>query len=84
MVDATKQKETSQMSIARTTYVSTAEREDLMTKPVTLNGRPAIISGRLSPFAVVRTNDGDRGYVGEWSWHSVRHVIENNAGAFKL
>ena len=72
------------MSIARTTYVSTAEREALMSKPVTLNGRPALISGRLSPFAMVRTNDGPRAYVGEWSWHSVRHVIEENNGAFKL
>jgi hypothetical protein len=70
--------------IARTTYVSTEEREALMATPVTLNGRPALISGRLAPFAMVRTNDGERAYVGEWSWHAVRHVIETNGGAFRL
>lgn len=72
------------MAIARTSYVTTAEREEMMAKPVTLNGRPALISGRLSPFAMVRTNDGERAYVGEWAWATVRHVIESNGGAFRL
>lgn len=72
------------MTIARTSYVTTAEREELMAKPVTLNGRPALISGRLAPFAMVRTNDGNRAYVGEWAWATVRHVIEESGGAFKL
>ncbi len=72
------------MSIARTTYVSTAEREELMAKPVTLNGRPAAILGRLAPFAMIRTTDKAPAYVGEWAWSTVRHVIESNGGAFKL
>jgi len=72
------------MSTARTTYVTTAEREELMAKPVTLNGRPALISGRLAPFAMVRTNDGERAYVGEWAWPTIRRVIEENGGAFRL
>jgi len=71
------------MTIARTTYVTTAEREALMAMPVTLNGRPAAILGRLAPFAMIRTTDKAPAYVGEWAWATVRHVVENG-GAFKL
>jgi hypothetical protein len=33
---------------------------------------------------MIRTTDKAPAYVGEWAWHTVRHVIETKAGAFNL
>lgn len=62
----------------------------------TLNGQPAIIRGRLLPFAMVvpldRVPDGAKiipsalqrsaGPGIEYSWHAVDHVMRERAGAF--
>lgn len=47
----------------------------------TLNGEPAIISGRLHVFAVIRTLDGRM--VGHWSWLAVERIMQNG-GDFTL
>jgi hypothetical protein len=64
---------------SRGAAVNAANRYELMAAVVTLNGRPATISGARQPFALVRDDDG-RSY--EWSWSTVQRVVANG-GDFK-
>ena len=50
-------------------------------KPVTLDGRPATVSGFMLKFAKVRSLDGK--FSGEWSWPAAVRVVDNG-GAFYL
>lgn len=61
------------------------QKRDLMAKPVTLNGLPAIVSGACGPFAMVRTlSPAPRHHIsGQWSWPAVARVIQSG-GAFKI
>ena len=61
--------------------MTTIEKTDLINKRVTLNGAPAIISGRLQPFAMVRRLDGSQGY--EFAWETVRNIVKNRNGEFR-
>jgi hypothetical protein len=49
------------------------ERYDLMTATVTLDGKPAQISGAKQDHAMVRTYPDGNGY--SWSWDTVRDVV---------
>ena len=46
-----------------------------------LDGAPAIIAGRLLPFAKVATLDGKRSL--EWAWHTVNRVMRDRHGFFE-
>lgn len=61
------------------------EKRALMAQPVTLNGHPAIVSGALGPFAVVRTlAPAPHHHIsGQWSWPAVARVVQAG-GNFKL
>jgi hypothetical protein len=56
-------------------------RRELCAERVTLDGRPATISGYSQPFAMVRSLDGKSG--AEWSWETVARIVANG-GAFRL
>lgn len=58
-----------------------SERIALCSTKVTLNGKPAIITGYRTQFATVRTLDGTMR--GEWAWETVKHIVDNG-GHFKL
>lgn len=60
--------------------VSEKEKRDLVAAKVTLNGRPAVISGIKEKFAKVRQiPSGDSA---EFAWHTVRHIV-GKGGKFK-
>lgn len=42
---------------------------------VTLNGKPATVTGRLCSFAIVRTLDGSMAI--EWAWPAVERIVAN-------
>ena len=52
------------------------------TKGVTLDGRPAYISGRLCKFALVWCPDEDDMHQAYFSWDVVERIIKTNGGAF--
>lgn len=57
------------------------ERRELVdTKGVTLNGKPAVITGAGLDFAVVI--DMKTGLGAEWAWETVRRIVDKG-GAFK-
>ena len=58
------------------------ERRALMNARVTLDGHPAIISGALADFPVVRRLDGKGGSV-EFAWNTVANIVNNHGGAFR-
>ncbi len=59
-----------------------AERETLTEVNVTLNGKRARIVGTRMRFPKVATLDvGTPGI--EFSWETVKHIVENKGGAFK-
>lgn len=62
------------------TEARVAWRLALAEKPVTLNGKPAKVSGIRKPFATV-TQLGT-GLSAEWSWEAVERVV-NRDGKFK-
>jgi hypothetical protein len=47
---------------------------------VTLDGRPALVTGRRLPFAMVQRMDGSGGV--EFAWSTVANVIEHRGGRF--
>ena len=49
---------------------------------VTLDGRPATITGYQNKFATIRSVDGKLS--GEWSWAAVDLVIDKHDGKFTL
>lgn len=55
------------------------KKELSQTQNITLDGKPAIISGLRTDFALVRQIGG---YGFEWAWESVQNVIEKG-GNFK-
>ena len=59
------------------------EKRKLMEAKVTLNGEPARIIGAFGPFATVRTTEQTPAWAGEWTWETVRRVV-NTDGKFKI
>jgi len=55
--------------------------EQAQATPLTLDGLPARLRGRLAPFAIVCRADGKGGDV-EYSWDAVARIIANG-GAFR-
>ncbi len=51
-----------------------SEINRLIDSSATLNGKQAVICGRLNPFAVVRALDGS--ISAEFSWQAVSRIIE--------
>lgn len=51
------------------------------TPGITLNGRPAKISGVYNPTATIWTTD-DNSICGHWSWESVEKTIQHRGGRF--
>lgn len=61
--------------------MSLDERYELMyTKGITLNGKPATISGAKLLFPQVAALDGSCN--AEWNWTAIKHIITNNGGCF--
>lgn len=56
------------------------DRLDLISRDVTLDGKPAIITGRLCEFATVVTLD--RSISAEWTWLAA-HRIVHQGGRFR-
>lgn len=56
-------------------------KQELCSTPVTLNGKPAAISGTMMQFAMIR--ELGTGLGKEWSWEAVELVVSRRAGAFK-
>lgn len=56
-----------------------SQKDALTDTPVTLNGQPAAISGRLSLFPIVRTlkPQTERGqhYAAEFTWQAVARIV---------
>ena len=61
--------------------ISTDEKYTLIGSEVTLNGKPAKVSGRLQRFAMVRCLDGSEGY--EYAWPTVKNIVLNKQGNFR-
>jgi hypothetical protein len=61
--------------------VSIEDRRKLAEARVTLDGRPAVISGIQNDFAKVTVLDTGESYT--WSWPGVKRVIETAGGHFK-
>lgn len=59
--------------------VSYAERRALCEADITLNGRPAKISGACLDYAMV--TDRESGLGAEWSWPAVQRIVAKG-GAF--
>lgn len=57
------------------------QKRELVVKPVTLNGRPAVIGGVKCAFAQVATLDGTS--KAEWAWGTVARIVAKG-GQFKL
>lgn len=65
--------------------LSTEEKAALCEAKVTINGLRARISGYALSWAKVTVTEGPfKGASAEWSWHTVKHVVENCNGEFKL
>jgi hypothetical protein len=62
-------------------YVPLPDRCDLRVKPVTLNGKPAVISGLMEKYATVTCLETGEHY--QWSWPQVEYVITEKNGAFR-
>jgi hypothetical protein len=60
--------------------MSIQERHALMIAEVTLDGRPAIISGWALDYAQVRSLDG--ALSGEWAWTTAARIV-GRGGAFR-
>jgi len=59
------------------------ERDRLIDTPVTLNGKPAKICGKLEPYATV-CQYGDNWHIqAMFTWQTVQHVVNNKNGEFK-
>ena len=56
------------------------QRRNLVEAKVTLNDRPAKISGYTLSFAIVRN---DNGQSAEWAWETVERIVEKG-GKFYL
>ena len=56
------------------------KREELIGREVTLNGEPAVISGRHLRFAMVRQIRTGLG--AEWSWTAAARIVEEG-GQFR-
>lgn len=50
------------------------QKAELCATPVTLNGRPAVISGWKQPFATVKVLNG--GLSIDYSWQAVACIVE--------
>ena len=50
------------------------------TRSVTVNGNPAQLSGAMNDFATV--TDRTTGLSAEWSWETVKRVIDHREGRF--
>lgn len=61
-------------------FISTDERYALIDARVTLNGKPAKISGARMQFAMVAALDGSMEF--EWSWDAVARIV-TAGGKFK-
>ena len=65
-----------------------AERDDLVysanTSPKTLDGRPAMICGRLERFATVWAFGDKPGQTiqVEFAWETVKYIVDNKNGVF--
>jgi len=57
------------------------ERVSWCSAHITLNNKPARISGACLKFPVIQTLDGLTSV--EFSWHAIRRVIETRSGKFK-
>lgn len=62
------------------TEARSAWRLALCEKSVTLNGKPARVSGASKPFATV--TDTATGLSAEWSWEAVERIV-NRGGRFQ-
>ncbi len=54
-------------------YPNSEDRFALCAEKITLNGRPAKISGAGRPFA--RVTDSQTGLSAEWSWRAVARIV---------
>ena len=61
--------------------VTYEQRKEIMAQPVTLNGKPATVSGGMTKFAVIRQLGGGLSF--EWSWSAVARIVKNKGGEFK-
>jgi hypothetical protein len=64
-----------------TDYVPENRRRELCAGRVTINGRPATISGVQQKFALVRSLDGH--YCAEWAWTTTERIVAQG-GDFQL
>lgn len=55
-------------------------REELVAQEVTLDGRPAVIAGRLNPHATVAQIPG--GLTIEVAWPTVERIVADRGGRF--
>lgn len=58
------------------------ERHALCEAKVTIDGRPAKVTGARLDFA--RVYDLESGLSCEWAWPTVAYVVKHKGGAFKL
>ena len=49
-------------------------KDHLVGRAVTLDGKPAIIAGRLNPFATIAALDGSAAY--EWAWGTATRIAD--------
>lgn len=56
------------------------KKELCSNRNVILDGKPAVINGALTDFAMVRQLGG---YGFEWAWETVKYVVENKEGRFQ-
>ena len=54
-------------------YITREQRYDLIDTHVTLNGKPAKISGAMMEYAMVSTLDGSLSF--EWAWVTVARIV---------
>ena len=59
--------------------MSQQDRDRLVGVSVTLDGRPATVTGRLEDFPQVRDFNGNSR---EYCWHTVRNIVDNKGGIF--
>ncbi|HEX2242599.1 MAG TPA: hypothetical protein VHK27_04995 [Gammaproteobacteria bacterium] len=60
-------------------HVRLSERQRLTQIPVTLDGKPARVTGYRNEFATVRNQQ----YGVEFAWATVAHIIANRGGKFE-
>lgn len=61
-------------------HVGQVRRTELCATPVTLNGRPARISGTGLQWA--RVTDLETRLSAEWAWATVEHIVTRKGGKF--